>query len=101
MHDTTSIYEEFFGTKEGECHSFSFFRRPIRNIEPLRCIDIPDIYRYIVRPYAKQQTETLRSITDKTMHGNTKQRTLISAHSLAYSAHATRMTSCCILNYCV
>lgn len=65
MHDTTSIYEEFFGTKEGECHSFSFFRRPIRNIEPLRCIDIPDIYRYIVRPYAKQQTETLRSITDK------------------------------------
>lgn len=31
----------------------------------MRCIDIPDIYRYIVRPYAKQQTETLRSITDK------------------------------------
>jgi hypothetical protein len=31
----------------------------------LRCISIPDIYRYIVGPYAKKQTEMLRSITSK------------------------------------
>ena len=60
-----SIYEEFFGVKEGELLSFSFFRKPIRNTEPLRCIGIPDIYRSIVGPYAKKQTEMLRSITDK------------------------------------
>lgn len=65
MCDHLSIYEEFFGVKEGELLSFSFFRKPIRNTEPLRCIGIPDIYRYIVGPYAKKQTEMLRSITGK------------------------------------
>ena len=65
MCDHLSIYEEFFGVKEGELLSFSFFRKPIRNTEPLRCIGIPDIYRYIVGPYAKKQTEMLRSIMDK------------------------------------
>ena len=54
-----SIYDDFFGTEEGENHSFSFFRKPVRNTEPLRCITVPDIYR------AKAQTETLRSITDR------------------------------------
>lgn len=65
MCDHLSIYEEFFGVKEGELLSFSFFRKPIRNTEPLCCIGIPDIYRYIVGPYAKKQTEMLRSITGK------------------------------------
>lgn len=65
MYDHLSIYEEIFGVKEGELLSFSFFRKPIRNTEPLRCIGIPDIYRYIVGPYAKKQTEMLRSITGK------------------------------------
>lgn len=65
MDDDLSIYEDFFGVKEGEQLSFSFFRKPIRNTIPLRCIGIPDIYRYIVGPYAKLQTETLRSIVDK------------------------------------
>ena len=65
MYNHLSIYEEFFGVKEGELLSFSFFRKPIRNTEPLRCIGIPDIYRYIVGPYAKKQTEMLRSIMDK------------------------------------
>ena len=65
MYNHLSIYEEFFGVKEGEMLSFSFFRKPIRNTEPLRCISIPDIYRYIVGPYAKKQTEMLRSITGK------------------------------------
>lgn len=65
MDNSLSIYEEFFGVKEGELLSFSFFRKPIRNTEPLRCITIPDVYRYIVGTYAKGQTETLRSITDK------------------------------------
>ena len=61
----TTLYEDFFGTKEGKCHAFSFFYRPIQNTEPLRCITIPDIYRYIVGPFAKAQTETLRSIAGK------------------------------------
>ena len=65
MYNHLSVYEEFFGVKEGELLSFSFFRKPIRNTEPLRCIGIPDIYRYIVGPYAKKQTEMLRSITGK------------------------------------
>lgn len=63
--DRLDIYEEFFGVKEGEALAFSFFRKPIRNTQPLRCIGMPDIYRYIVGHYAKTQTETLRSITDK------------------------------------
>ena len=65
MCDHRSIYKEFFGVNEGELLSFSFFRKPIRNTDPLRCISIPDIYRYIVGPYAKKQTEMLRSITGK------------------------------------
>ena len=65
MDNALSIYEDFFGEREGENHSFSFFRKPIRNVEPLRCITIPDIYRYIVGPYAQRQTETLRAIIDK------------------------------------
>ena len=65
MYNHLSVYKEFFGVKEGELLSFSFFRKPIRNTEPLRCIGIPDIYRYIVGPYAKKQTEMLRSIMDK------------------------------------
>ena len=60
-----SIYEQFFGEREWENHSFSFFRKPVSTTEPLRCITIPDIYRYIAGPYAKKQTEMLRSITDK------------------------------------
>ena len=59
-----NIYAGFFGTDES--HDFSFFRKPIRNTEPLQCITIPDIYRYIVNSrYAGSQTATLRSITDK------------------------------------
>ena len=65
MDNALSIYEDFLGEREGENHSFSFFRKPIRNVEPLRCITIPDIYRYIVGPYAQRQTETLRAIIDK------------------------------------
>ena len=66
MTDSPTIYEEFFGEREGENHSFSFFRRPIRTTEPIRCITIPDIYRYIVNPrFAGMQTEALRRIADK------------------------------------
>lgn len=59
------LYEEFFGVKDAEALAFSFFQRPIRNTLPLRCIGIPDIFRYIAGHYAKAQTETLRTITDK------------------------------------
>ena len=65
MDNEPTIYEEFFGVKEGEALAFSFFRKSVRNTQPLRCIGIPDIFRYIVGHYAKTQTETLRTITDK------------------------------------
>lgn len=44
-------------------YCFSFFRKPIQNIEPLRAIGIVDVYRYVVGHYAQPQTETLRSMT--------------------------------------
>ena len=29
-------------------YCFSFFRKPIQNIEPLRAIGVVDVYRYVV-----------------------------------------------------
>lgn len=48
---------------EATDYCFSFFRKPIQNIEPLRAIGIVDVYRYVVGHYAKPQTEALRSMT--------------------------------------
>ena len=48
---------------EATDYCFSFFRKPIQNIEPLRAIGIVDVYRYVVGHYAQPQTETLRSMT--------------------------------------
>ena len=44
---------------------FSFFKAPISNIKPHKSITIRDAYNYIIGHYAKEQTQTLRSITDK------------------------------------
>ena len=44
-------------------YCFSFFRKPIQNIEPLRAIGVVDVYRYVVGHYAQPQTGTLRSMT--------------------------------------
>lgn len=41
---------------------FSFFRKPIQNVEPSRAIGIVDAYRYIIGHYAQSQTEALRSM---------------------------------------
>ena len=60
-----NIYAAFFGVGEYENHAFSFFRRPVRNTEPMRAIEIPDIYRYIKGTYAKRQTDALRAMTDR------------------------------------
>ena len=48
---------------EATDYCFSFFRKPIQNIEPLRAIGVVDVYRYVVGHYAQPQTETLRSMT--------------------------------------
>ena len=48
---------------EATDYCFSFFRKPIQNIEPLRAIGIVDVYRYVVGHYAQAQTEALRSMT--------------------------------------
>lgn len=58
-----NIYNDFLGSED--CHQFSFFQKPIQNTKPNRAITPPDIYRYIVGPYAKPQTEMLRSLKDK------------------------------------
>ena len=34
-------------------YCFSFFRKPIQNIEPMRAIGIVDAYRYIIGHYAQ------------------------------------------------
>lgn len=36
-----------------DLHSFSFYRKPIQNIEPCRAVTIVDVYRYLVGNYAK------------------------------------------------
>ncbi len=41
-------------------YCFSFFRKPIQNIEPIRAVGIVDVYRYITGHYAQPQTEALR-----------------------------------------
>ena len=41
-------------------YCFSFFRKPIQNIEPIRAVGIVDVYRYIIGHYAQPQTENLR-----------------------------------------
>ncbi len=46
-----------------DLHGFSFYRKPIQNIEPCRAITVVDVYRYLVGHYAKPQTDTLRSLT--------------------------------------
>ena len=41
-------------------YCFSFFRKPIQNIKPIRAVGIVDVYRYIIGHYAQPQTENLR-----------------------------------------
>ena len=43
---------------------FTFFRHPITNTAPHKDITLADAYNYISRPYAKDRTEKLRSLTD-------------------------------------
>lgn len=62
-----NIYNVWGDAEDEYLHAFSFFRKPIQNTEPLRCIRIPDVYRYIVGPYAKRQTQELRNIADTKM----------------------------------
>ena len=38
-------------------YCFSFFRKPIQNIEPIRAVGIVDVYRYVIGHYAQPQTE--------------------------------------------
>ena len=40
--------------------AFSFFLKPIHNIEPYRAITVVDVYRYVTGHYAKKQTLTLQ-----------------------------------------
>ncbi len=44
---------------------FSFFKAPVTNRFPHKSITVLDAYNYIAGPYARQQTEELRAITDK------------------------------------
>lgn len=51
---------------------FSFFKAPITNTKSYKSITILDAYNYIVGPYARTQTEHLRSIQDKKRARNYK-----------------------------
>ena len=44
---------------------FSFFKAPITNKYSFKSITVLDAFNFIVGPYAKEQTQTLRTITDK------------------------------------
>ena len=48
-----------------EWPTFSFFKRPIKNVVPCREMTIPDLYRYVVSDYAKETTAHLRTLTTK------------------------------------
>lgn len=67
-------------------YCFSFFRKPIQNIEPLRAIGIVDVYRYVVGHYAQPQTEALRSMTSPADVKNIRLLTLTIALSPVFSA---------------
>lgn len=43
---------------------FTFFKHPITNTVPHKDITLADTYNYISRPYAKDRTEKLRSLSD-------------------------------------
>lgn len=45
--------------------AFSFFRMPISNTVPLKTVSPLDVYNYLTGPYAKEQTEHLRTITER------------------------------------
>ena len=53
-----------------DLHGFSFYRKPIQNIEPCRAITVVDVYRYLVSHYAKAQTDTLRSLSSPSKHSS-------------------------------
>lgn len=71
---------------EATDYCFSFFRKPIQNIEPLRAIGIVDVYRYVVGHYAQAQTEALRSMTSPADVKNIRLLTLTIALSPVFSA---------------
>ena len=70
---------------EATDYCFSFFRKPIQNTEPLRAIDIVDVYRYVVGHYARPQTEALRSMVSSADAKRYKATTLIIAPSPVFS----------------
>ncbi len=43
---------------------FTFFKHPITNTIPHKNITLADVYNYISRPYAKDKTEKLRSLSN-------------------------------------
>lgn len=53
-------------------YCFSFFRKPIQNIEPMRAIGIVDVYRYVIGHYAQPQTENLRQMQSSPKPKGTK-----------------------------
>ena len=59
---------QYSNTPAGEINrgpKFSFFKAPITNTKPYKSITVRDAYNYIVGHYAKDQTATLRSLSDK------------------------------------
>lgn len=69
---------------------FSFFRKPIQNIEPIRAVGIVDVYRYITGHYAQPQTEALRLMLTSPEAKGTKPPILTIVLFLDYSVSGMR-----------
>lgn len=50
--------------KKTEAEKFSFFRKPVTSITPVRNITLKDVYTVITRDYYKELTRLLRQISD-------------------------------------
>ena len=48
---------------------FSFFERPVKNVNPLKTINLKDVYDLIISDAYKANTNTLRSIHDNKKYG--------------------------------
>ena len=56
-HGTNDYWE-----RQEKLAAFSFFLKPIHNIEPYRAITVVDVYRYVTGHYAKKQSQYLQPI---------------------------------------
>ena len=70
--------------------AFSFFLKPIHNIEPYRAITVVDVYRYVTGHYAQKQNRLYVPLNPPKKRSYTKPHTLIFVPSLEFSEKGTK-----------